>query len=56
MEAAYSSTLLRAIGKLAHTYSNYHQFYLGQEKLLKVILLGLRKTKSEEIQKIEGKM
>ena len=44
MEAAYSSTLLRAIGKVAHTYSNYHQFYLGQE--IKVILLGLRKTKS----------
>ena len=46
MEAEYSSTLLRAIGKLAHTYSNYHWFYLGQEIWLKIILLGLRKTKS----------
>ena len=46
MEAAYSSTFLRAIGKLAHTYSNYHRFYLGQEIQVKVILLGLRKTKS----------
>ena len=46
MEKAYSSTLLRAIGKLAHTYSNYHQFSLGQEIQLKVLLLGLRKNKS----------
>ena len=46
MEAAYSSTFLRAISKLAHAYSNYRQFYLGQEIQVKVILLGLRKTKS----------
>ena len=46
MEAIYSSSFLRAIGKLAHTNSNYQQFYLGQETQAKVILLGLRRTMS----------
>ena len=44
MEATYSSSFLRAIGKLAHTNSNYHRFYLGQKTWTKVILLGLRRT------------
>ena len=41
----YSSTLLKSIGKISKTMSNYHQFYLKNAIRNTVITLGIRRQK-----------
>ena len=46
--ATYSSTILKSIGKIAKTVTNYHIFSLNNTIRSKVIALGIRKQRNHK--------